>query len=126
MKIDLRNHPRFKPEALDADITITPPEPDEIIHLQGNVIDMSYSGIKIKLFSAIPNDIPESQIKIKLMLPELNVPATINGVIKHLNSDAECGIGYDDNLSENEIDDLMFECIKLSSNTTNQQLGLFN
>jgi hypothetical protein len=113
--IENRKHPRFNPQGLIANITIVPPSPAEHIMLKGIVIDMSYSGIKIKLSEMMPKDIPESKIKIHLTLPNSGLPFTIQGVIKYMNDDAVCGLNYLQEHNEQEIDDFMFECIKCVS-----------
>ena len=110
--IENRKHPRFNPQGLVANITIAPPPPDEHILLDGIVIDMSYTGIRIKLSEMMPQDIPESKIKINLTLPDSGLPFTIKGVIKYMNDDSECGMNYSKEHSEQEIDDFMFECVK--------------
>ena len=107
-----RKHPRFNPQGLMANITIAPPPPDEQIMLEGSVIDMSYTGIRIKLSEMMPKDIPESKIKIHLILPDSGIPFTIQGVIKYMNDNSECGMNYSQDHPEHEIDDFMFECIK--------------
>ncbi len=121
MSVNNRKHPRFNPHGLTANITIDPPPPDKEIILQGTVIDMSYTGIKIKLSSAMPADIPESEIKINLTMPESGIPITIHGIIKHLNEQAECGLHYSKKHPEHEIDELMFECIKCANHPIQRQ-----
>lgn len=110
--IENRKHPRFNPQGLIANITIAPPPPAENILLKGIVIDMSYTGIKIKLSEMMPKDIPESNIQINLNLPESGLPFTIKGVIKYMNDDSECGMNYSNEHEEHDIDDFMFECVK--------------
>ena len=122
MENNQRERPRFNPQGLDAVISISPPQPAEVINLVGNVVDMSYSGIKIKLHEAMPVDIPKSKIEINIKMPESNVPITIKGIIKHLNDDSECGVKYSNEHSEDKVDDLMFECIKCSDESSMQQV----
>lgn len=112
MGIDNRKHARIRPKSLTAIITIFPPIPDEEIHLEGTVLDMSASGIRIKLFTAMPTDIPKSKIKINLTMPKSGLPITIRGIIKHLDTPSECGINYTKEHQNKEIDNLLFECIK--------------
>ncbi|WP_426369993.1 PilZ domain-containing protein [Pseudocolwellia sp. HL-MZ7] len=114
MNIDNRKHARVKPQSLTANITIFTPTDDTEIHLEGQVLDMSMAGIKIKLFSAMPENIAKSKIKIKinLLMPKSGLPVTIKGVIKRLDNDSECGIQYYKDHPDKEIDNLLFECIK--------------
>ncbi|MCF6252904.1 MAG: PilZ domain-containing protein [Methylococcaceae bacterium] len=121
MDTDKRRHPRFSPKGLTANITIFPPPPDQKIILKGTIVDMSYTGIKIKLNTAIKNKLPESEITITLTMPESGVPITIRGIIKHINTDSECGLQYSEKYSEHEVDDLMFECIKIADNHTQDE-----
>ena len=114
MGTDNRRHPRFSPNGLVANITIEPPPPADEIILEGIVVDMSYTGIKIKLNTPISNDIPVSEILIKLTLPASGVQVSIHGIIKHLNAGLECGLQYSEKYPEHEVDDLMFECIKVA------------
>jgi len=109
---DKRKHPRFNPVGLTATIDLAPLSSDEEFHLKGTVLDMSYSGIKIKLFSEMPEELPKSKIKIYLTIPDTGIQVTINGMIKHVNEQSVYGLNYSDEHQENEIDDLMFECIK--------------
>ena len=115
MDNDNRKHPRFKPNGLVANIIIEPPPPADEIILEGTVVDMSYTGIKIKLKTPIREDMPESEILIRLIMPESGVPVSIHGIIKHLNAESECGLQYSENHLEHDVDDLMFECIKLAA-----------
>ena len=112
MPIDNRRHVRFNPKGLKATITIYQPLVNEDIHLQGRVIDMSYSGIRIKLLSAMPADLSESKIKIALIMPKSGMSITIKGSIRHFNEQAEYGMSYSEDHSEHAVDDFMFECIK--------------
>ena len=112
MLIDKRKHARIKPKNLTATITIFTPDPKEEIHLEGDVLDMSASGIKIKLFSPMPDDIPESKISINVKMPKSGLPVVIKGVIKRLDNQSECGIQYFKDHPEEVVDNLLFECIK--------------
>ena len=73
---------------------------------------MSASGIKIKLFSAMPDDIPESKITINVIMPQSGLPVVIKGIIKRLDNQSECGIQYFKEHPEEVVDNLLFECIK--------------
>ncbi len=115
MDTDKRVCPRFSPNGLTAHISIKPPHPEKEITFEGVIVDMSYSGIKIKLHSAINPNLPESKIKINFTIPDSGLPVSIHGTIKHLNDNSECGLQYAEQHSENDFDDLMFECIKISN-----------
>jgi len=117
MEKDQRIHPRFCPNDLLAKITIAPEPPQKKINFEGTVVDMSYTGIKIKLNTPINTDITEAEIIIKLTMPESGIPVSITGNIKHLNNESEYGLQYSEKCSEQDIDNLMFECIKKVDNS---------
>jgi len=108
-----RKHVRFEPKGVLANIIISPPSPHNIILLQGVVVDISYSGIKIKLSCAIPVNIPPSKIKINLILHKLAFPIVIKGLIRYVNPWFEMGFKFAEDNAKHEIDDLLFECIKM-------------
>jgi len=113
--IDKRKHVRFELKGILANITLYPASSQETILLQGVVVDMSYSGIKIKLFSAIPADIGESKMEIHLTLPNSALPIAIKGVIRHVNAQSEMGFNFAEEHPKQEIDDLLFECVKTTT-----------
>ncbi len=117
-----RKHPRFCPKGLSAKISISPPPPQDKITLEGTIIDMSYTGIKIKLNSPFNESLQKSIILINLTLPESGVPITIHGTIKHLCNVSEYGLQYANTHTESDIDDLMFECIKITDNQVQDNL----
>jgi len=123
---DNRKHPRFCPNGLAASISIEPPPPDEKLTFDGTVVNISYTGIKIKLSAPLNIDIPDSLLHISLTLPESGVPVTIRGTIKHLNNNSECGLQYTGKDLEHTVDDLMFECIKISDDTNLESSDILN
>lgn len=109
-----RDRKRFNPEGLSAHIIIDPPPPSGEIVVDGQVVDMSYSGIKIRLKEPLDHDVEEAELRISLVLPESHVPVSIHGMIKHVVDQQECGLQYSDKHTEEEMDSLMFECVKLA------------
>ncbi len=112
VEIDKRVHKRFSPEGLVAHIIIDPPAPDDAIIIDGVVVDMSYSGIKIKLDQPLEHDVTEGELRISIKLPESGVTVSIHGMIRHVQEHGQCGLQYSDQHTEDELDSLMFECIK--------------
>ena len=110
MNSDNRIHPRIEPKNLAAHIKITRSPTEEFLS-DGQVLNISYSGIKIKLNSPIQAE-KNDQITISLQLPKSGIIVTIHGTIKHQLSNTECGVYFDDRHSEEYVDDLMFECVK--------------
>lgn len=109
-----RTRKRFDPTGLAAHIVIDPPPPGEEIVIDGHVVNMSYSGIKIKLKEPLSHDLEEAELRISLVLPESKVPVSIHGMIKHVKDKHECGLQYAEHHAEEDMDDLMFECVKLA------------
>jgi len=116
---DQRTSKRIYPEGLNAHIIIDPPPPDEEIIIEGVVVDMSYKGIKIRLNHPLNHKIDEAELRISIRLPESGVPLSIHGLIRHVNDACECGLQYADQHHEQEMDDLMFECVKLAPQSSN-------
>ena len=110
---------RFKPEGLVAHIIIYPLLGGEMA-IEGQVVDMSYGGIKIKLKEPFAHAVEEAELSINLILPESGVPVSIRGHIKHIVNPEEYGLKYNESHTEFELDDLMFECVKLAQQTDYQ------
>lgn len=120
MADDQRSSKRIYPEGLNAHIVIDPPPPDEEIVIDGIVVDMSYKGIKIRLEQPLQHKVDQGELRISIRLPESGVPMSIHGVIRHVNDDGECGLQYSESHAEHEMDDLMFECVKLAPHSTDE------
>ncbi|WP_150049067.1 PilZ domain-containing protein [Methylomonas rhizoryzae] len=113
MKSEKRVHRRIKPRGLQAGLTVS--AADREISLDADILDISYSGIRVKLKKPIASHLT-GNIKINLILPESNAPFCVHGVLKHQSADDECGIHYIDHV-HGSIDDLMFECVELDETT---------
>ncbi|MCD2449267.1 PilZ domain-containing protein [Methylicorpusculum oleiharenae] len=114
MHSERRSHRRIKPKGLSADIILSRTN-DQELPLNGDILDISYSGIRIKLSKPLASNI-EGKVKITMTLPESGAPFIVHGTLKHQFNDDECGLHYTGH-SEESIDDLMFECIKLNDMT---------
>ncbi len=90
MNSDQRIHPRIKPKGMQADLIVN--TADQEIILEAEIIDISYSGIRVKLKQAIAPEMT-GNIRINMILPESNAPFSIHGILKH-SADAECGLHY--------------------------------
>ncbi len=113
MKLEKRNHQRIKPRGLQAGLIVNTHSRE--ITLDAEILDISYSGIRVKLKQPIATDM-KGNIRINMLLPESNAPFSVHGILKHQSSDAECGLHYIDHV-EGSIDDLMFECVELDETT---------
>ena len=112
MSYDKRERVRYNPDGLLAHIVIDTTLGKEIIK-DGKVIDISYSGIKIQLNEPITDIIYQAKIRISLTLPQSQVAVNIHGNIKHIHNHNQLGLQYTDSHSEQTLDNLLFECIKL-------------
>jgi c-di-GMP-binding flagellar brake protein YcgR len=108
-----RKYPRFNPQGLKANIMLE--SPNDPTHLEGEVVDISYTGIKIKLNTPAADNL-DGKIKIRLYLPESGIPFSISGILKHKINSTELGLHYVESPGVKALDGFMFECIKLSKN----------
>lgn len=109
MQLEQRAYPRIEPKDFPVDISITR-LPDKKLSMSGVVVDLSYTGIKIKLNSPLLVEIND-QITINLKLPKSGIPIRIKGLVKHNLSELECGIHFINQPPQKEMDDLMLECV---------------
>ncbi len=109
MEQDQRQNPRYKLQGIHASITFIHP-PLSTLCLNGEVVDFSCTGIKIKLNSPF-SAIMDGSVKILLVLPASGIPLSITGNIKH-QAASECGLEFEDNYPEDAFNELMFECSK--------------
>ncbi len=114
MKPERRNHHRVKPKNVQAGIHSTDPSKPEI-SIDGEILDISLTGIRLKLSSPLGKNIDDS-LKITITSPESGTPFTVHGTLKHLHSDTEYGVHYTHPI-EGSIDDILFECVKLNDST---------
>jgi len=112
MFFEQRTQPRFVADNLTAHITVKPPSADKKITVNGKLIDMSYTGIKIRLNTPLPDILDYGEIKIVIMLPQSGIPISIQGIIRHDNEKNEYGVQFSDQHKQQTVDRLMFECIK--------------
>jgi c-di-GMP-binding flagellar brake protein YcgR len=112
MEAERRQSPRFNPEGLKASIFLDAPDQDTI-NMEGKVIDISHTGVKIKLKEPMPISV-DRKIRIEFLLPESGIPFSISGVLKHHNSAGEMGLHYMDCPVVEALDNFIFECIKLA------------
>jgi PilZ domain len=106
-----RQSPRFNPRDLKASIMFE--SSHDPVSLEGEVVDISYTGIKIKLKKPMPAN-RDGKVKIQLFLPESGIPFSISGILKHQLNSRELGLHYVDSPGVTVLDGFMFECIKLS------------
>lgn len=118
MTIEKRNHKRIKPKnGLQAGLAFSSSTQDkrQEISLDGDILDISYSGIRVKLKHPLTQDL-SGNVKITMILPESGTPFSVHGILKHQQNENICGLHYVDHV-DGSIDDLMFECIGLDDST---------
>lgn len=114
MSIERRTHNRIKTKGLSAGVFLDK-EVDGEYPLSADILDISRSGIRIKLRKPLTPNIGD-KIKITMTLPESGEPFIVHGLLKHLPSHDECGLEYT-NHCEKSVDNLLFECVKLNEMT---------
>ena len=113
MTTEKRNHKRIKPKNLQAGLIFD--SENQEISLDADIVDISYSGIRVKLKHPIVANMV-GNIRINMILPESNTAFCIHGILKHQTEDDECGLNYVDHI-DGSIDDVMFECLELDETT---------
>jgi c-di-GMP-binding flagellar brake protein YcgR len=111
IEAERRQHHRVNPHGLKAHIFLD--TPDAVVDLEGEVIDISHTGVKIKLDSATAVNI-DHKIRLEFLLPDSTVPFSISGILKHHQNTSELGFHYVDCPVVQALDRFMFECIKIS------------
>jgi hypothetical protein len=110
--IEKRQHPRVLVQDLHAEIYVTSPDLIQTTVLKGTVVDMSHSGIKIKLISVMPSITQQSNITIVLTNINLSTPIKITGMLRYISESKECGIMFSSNTGTSLIDGFVFECVR--------------
>jgi len=116
-----RTHPRFIPDGVAASIVVKPESSDnQEIVLEGEIIDTSYTGIKIKLNPPLPSTINIGEIRIMIIMPQSGLPISIHGIIRHCSEQDEYGLQFVRTNTEHHLGNLMFECIKSTDDQYNK------
>ncbi len=114
IKNEKRNHPRLKPAGLQAGVMFNSDERE--VSLEADILDISYSGIRVKLRQPIDSNII-GNIKITMTLPESGASFSVHGILKHQHNESELGLHYVVDPTHGSIDDIMHECFKLNDST---------
>ena len=104
---------RLEPNNFQVDESLTISNREVL--LDADIVEISYSGIKVKLKTAIASDII-GRIKITMTLPESGVSFSVHGILKRQATGPEC-IAEHRVPVEESIDDVIFECIELDKST---------
>jgi PilZ domain len=110
MQAERRQSERICPAGLKASIYLEPSH--EPSYMEGEVVDISYTGIKIRLNTPTANDLA-GKIKIQVFLPGTGIPLSITGMLKHQSEQNELGMHYLQGPNGRDMDRFMFECTKL-------------
>lgn len=108
-----RQSPRITPKGLKASIYLEPWH--EPAFMEGDVLDISHTGIKIRLKTPTAAGM-DGKIKIQLFLPETRIPLSITGILKHQANPTDVGLHYINSPNVLEMDKFIFQCIKLVKN----------
>ncbi len=114
MAAEKREYPRFLPQGLHTTISISADNQEDLFYDDGEILDLSYNGIKIKLHKPIKLDYLEKTINLMIITPQSAIPITVLGLIRHYGNSNEYGLQFCESQNERIIDKLMFECIKYS------------
>ena len=114
MKHEKRSQRRVKSKNVKADVFSTH-SPEEEIALNAEILDISRTGIRIKLSNPLDTSLHD-RLRITMFLPESGAPFTVHGLLKHQHSETEYGLHLSDHI-EGSIDDMIFECISLNEST---------
>lgn len=112
MEAERRTRDRFSPQGLNAHLIIELRPPEDAIIIEGNIIDISYTGIKLKLHQPLRQAFDGAEIRIIIHLPQSGIPLSIRGLIRHVEAHTEYGLQYAAEHPEESLDEFMFECIK--------------
>jgi c-di-GMP-binding flagellar brake protein YcgR len=111
MSADRRKHVRIQAKDIQAAIILTDEHGLEA-EMLGELLDMSYSGVRIKLREPMPADLPDGNISIVLTMPESGIKAKIKGFLRHTIEPSHLGLEYVDEHHEHSVDEFLFECIR--------------
>jgi hypothetical protein len=114
MDSDKCKHPPFNFNGLRVNITLIPVASSEKITLAGTLVDISYTGIRIKLSNEIHPDLPDSKIKMDFIMPASGVPVSIHGMLRHVNVQAEYGLQHSNRHPAQAMDYSILECIRIA------------
>lgn len=105
-----RQSPRIYPKGLKASIYLEPWR--DPAFMEGEVVDISYTGIKIRLKTPKADEMA-GKIKIQLFLPDTGIPFSITGILINKQTPTDIGVHYHQSPNISEMDKFMFECTKL-------------
>lgn len=111
LQAERRRSPRYCPKGLRAAICLEPSH--DLAYMEGEVVDISYTGIKIRLDTPTAGHMA-GKIRIQVQMPESGIPLTITGILKHQSTPTDIGLNYAESSNVIELDKFMFECIKLA------------
>ncbi len=102
-------------QAADIPALIVVENNDSKTEMHGELVDISYFGVRIKLINPLPNNLSDSKIKIILNMPSSGLKVVVKGTIKHMVSQTQFGFEYVDDAHEHDVDEFMFECVRVGT-----------
>ncbi len=104
---------RQKPKGLPTEVMFN--SPGREIALDADILDISYTGIIVKLKHPIASDIV-GHIRITMNLPESGASFSVRGILSHRRAAYASSPNYANHIV-GSIDDVMFLCIELDNST---------
>jgi hypothetical protein len=112
MMIEKRVYTRVTPENLEAKISVFKTDKSEPMVLSGQVLDISYRGLRIRLNQPAATDLNNCPIKIVFELPQSGVLVNISGKLCHCHQQTQLGFQFTGPPPEQQLDAFLFECVK--------------
>ncbi len=87
--------------------------PAQEVTLNAEIMDISRTGIRIRLNKPLNKVL--NKVKISIHLPDSGTPFSVNCIIKNQHSDKEYDLCYldENHHTQKSIDDMLFQCVKL-------------
>jgi PilZ domain-containing protein len=111
MNKEKRSHRRVKTKKLKADVHSFNDDGEEI-PLDAKILDISRSGIRIRLSRPLRPDMG-TKLRITMQLPDSGQPFTVHGKLQNQHTENEYGLHYTDHV-DGSVDDILFEFVKMN------------
>ena len=110
--MEKRQYPRYKTTKLKALVSLFISPHSAPVQIEGDVLDVSMTGVKIKLHSELPANLGEAKVKISLSSLHSKVPMQINGMIRYKSLTTQFGLQFAADNAPQDISDFLFECAR--------------
>ena len=110
--MEKRQYPRYKTTKLKALVSLFISPHTVSVEIEGDVLDVSMTGVKIKLYGELPANLGEARVKISLSSAHSKVPMQINGMIRYKSLTTQYGLQFAADNAPQAINDFLFECAR--------------